>query len=256
EASTVERSESSSKRFVVARAVRPSVTVRIETVRPCSATFWWMALLAKRVSALATSSTWTSVSLAAVDFARRRTVSAMRRSSRSGRSSEANALALFDLVADFIGLKRPFQCARCENAPARPRGLCPWFAWAGPFTIGRPPKHPMTELADGVAGIPELRSDAAVAWILQHADFLSALNLPTNLGRKLKLVATVVDGPGAIRLHQDSIVCVGDEIVVVPCAREQADVGHANDGQPVPAFGTHGSGRAVQAHKMRGFAVG
>src|SRR5438132_8379734 len=114
----------------------------------------------------------------------------------------------------------------------------------------------MTELADGVAGIPELRSDAAVAWILQHADFLSALNLPTNLGRKLKLVATVVDGPGAIRLHQDSIVCVGDEIVVVPCAREQADVGHANDGQAVPAFGAHGSGRAFQTHQMRRFAVG
>ena len=39
EAPIVARSESSSIRLVVARAVRPSTTVRIETVRPCSATF-------------------------------------------------------------------------------------------------------------------------------------------------------------------------------------------------------------------------
>ena len=113
----------------------------------------------------------------------------------------------------------------------------------------------MIELADGVAGIPELRGDAAVAWILQHADFLSALNLPTNLGRKLKLVTAVVDGPGTIRLHEDSLACISEEIVVIPGAGEQADVGHANDGQSVPAFGAHGSGRAVQADQVRGFTI-
>src|SRR5439155_6449156 len=122
-------------------------------------------------------------------------------------------------------------------------------------TIGRAPKHPVIVLADGVAGIPVLRGDAAVAWILQHADFLSALNLPTNLGRKLKLVTAVVDGPGTIRLHEDSLACISEEIVVIPGAGEQADVGHANDGQSVPAFGAHGSGRAVQADQVRGFTI-
>src|SRR5205814_7739022 len=80
-------------------------------------------------------------------------------------------------------------------------------------TIGRAPKRPVIELADGVAGIPELRSDAAVAWIFTHAHFLPAFDFPADFGRALKLVTTVVDGPGAIRLHQDSIVGVGDDIV-------------------------------------------
>jgi hypothetical protein len=39
DAAIAPRSESSSMRFVVARAVRPSITVRTETVSPCSATF-------------------------------------------------------------------------------------------------------------------------------------------------------------------------------------------------------------------------
>ena len=36
------------------------------------------------------------------------------------------------------------------------------------------PQRPVIARADGVAGIPELRGDAAVARILQHADALAA----------------------------------------------------------------------------------
>src|ERR1700739_852683 len=41
---------SSSKRFVVARAVLPSNATRIDADSFTSATFWWIVLLAKRVS--------------------------------------------------------------------------------------------------------------------------------------------------------------------------------------------------------------
>src|SRR5580692_4610325 len=36
--------------------------------------------------------------------------------------------------------------------------------------VGRAPQHPVFRSGDGRAGVPELRRDAAVAGILQHAD--------------------------------------------------------------------------------------
>src|SRR5260370_8166411 len=103
----------------------------------------------------------------------------------------------------------------------------------------------MAEFADGIAGIPELGGDAAVAGIFQHADFLSAFDLPSDFGGKLKLVAAVVGGPGGGFVPEDAILCVGDEIVVVPSARWQADFGLSNNGQAVPSFFSHGPLRAV-----------
>src|SRR6266404_3477802 len=195
-----------------------------------------MPLLAKRVNALATSSTWTSVSSVIVDFARRRTASTMRRRSRSGRSSVAA------LLSSFIGLKMPSRCAHCESAPAKPRGLCP--------------QCPVIESADSITGIPELGGNTAVARIFQHADFLSAFDFPADFGGKLKLVTAVIDRPRAICLHENSVVGVGDQLVVVPGAGEQTDIGHSNDGEAVPAFGAHGSGRAVESDQVRSFAIG
>src|SRR5216683_3066165 len=122
-------------------------------------------------------------------------------------------------------------------------------------TIGRAPKRPVVEFADGIAGIPELRGDAAVAGIFQHADFFSALDLPSDLSRKLKLITAVVDGPGAVCLHEDAILSVGDEIAVVPGAGEQTYIGHSNNGQAVPAFRAHGSGRTLQTNQVRGFTI-
>src|SRR5580704_1308496 len=60
------RRDSSSVLLVVARAVRPSTTARTEMPRVCSATFWWMVLLAKRVSASTVASISISVSSASL----------------------------------------------------------------------------------------------------------------------------------------------------------------------------------------------
>src|SRR6266403_619520 len=122
-------------------------------------------------------------------------------------------------------------------------------------TVGRPPKGPVRELADGVTGIPEFRGDAAVAGILQHADFLAALDLPANFRGELELIPAVINGPGAICFHEDAVAGVGDEIGKVPSALHQTDGGHSNDWQAIPALGAHGAGRTVQANKMGGFAI-
>src|SRR5438270_14102620 len=53
---------SSSKRFVVARAVLPSNATRIDADSFTSATFWWMVLLAKRVREKSVEEKRTSIS--------------------------------------------------------------------------------------------------------------------------------------------------------------------------------------------------
>src|SRR5258708_26634362 len=102
---------------------------------------------------------------------------------------------------------------------ARPHGLH-GLAFSA---IGRAPKRPVAKFADRVARIPELGGDAAVAGILQHANFFSAFDFPADFSGKLKLVAAVVDGPGAICLPKDAVVSVGDEVVVVPLGGEQTE---------------------------------
>ena len=64
--------------------------------------------------------------------------------------------------------------------------------------------------ADGVATVPEFGGDAAIAGIFEHADFFSALNFPGDFGGKLKLIAAIVNGPGAIGFHPDAFVGAGD----------------------------------------------
>ena len=83
----------------------------------------------------------------------------MRRSSRSCRSSALAAVFLGDAFLALAG-------HRLHGLPLA--------------AIRRSPERPVIEFADGVARIPELRGDAAVAGILQHADFLSAFDLPAD----------------------------------------------------------------------------
>src|SRR6266699_3040969 len=175
-----------------------------------------MALLAKRVNAFATSSTWTSV------------------------PSPPLMLSSTWAAVSLVRKGRPdahVAKARRRSPVARAHGLH-GLAFSA---IGRAPQRPVIEFANGVARIPELRCNSAVARIFQHADLLAAFDLPADFRRKLKLVAAVIDGPGAICLHQDSVVSVGDQIVIIPGTGKQADVGHSNDWQAIPTFAAHRS---------------
>src|SRR6202007_2415016 len=109
--------------------------------------------------------------------------------------------------------------------------------------IRRAPQCPMLFRTNRIAGIPELRGNSPVTGILQHANFLSAFDFPADLRGKLKLVAPVINGPRFIRLHENALVSIGDETVLLPRAGKQTDVGHANDGQAIPALRAHGSRR-------------
>ena len=164
------------------------------------------------------------------------------------------------VLCSFHGLSALISRTRLPLYVAEARGRC---AVTGAHrlhrlalaAIGRAPKRPMIARADRVATIPEFGGDAAVAGILDHAAFLAALDFPADFGGKLKMIAAVVDRPRAIRLHQDCVVRVGDQVVVFPRAGIDADVGHANDRQAVPAFGAHGAVRALFANGGGGFAI-
>src|ERR1700675_3383591 len=121
--------------------------------------------------------------------------------------------------------------------------------------IRRSPQGPVLRIANGVAGIPELSSNPAVAWILQHADFLATLNFPADLGGELKLIAPVIDGPRTIGLHQNSVVGALNQVVKIPIARQQTHVGHANNRQTVPTLGAHGARGTLQPNQVRSLAI-
>src|SRR5512143_3614798 len=97
--------------------------------------------------------------------------------------------------------------------------------------VGRAPERPVVAGADGIPGIPELGGDAGIRGVLEHAAELAALDLPSDLGAELEVVALVVDGPGTVGLHINAAVGTGNELLEAErlFAGQDADVGHADD---------------------------
>src|ERR1017187_1011724 len=103
--------------------------------------------------------------------------------------------------------------------------------------IGHAPERPVFASGDGHAGVPKLGGDAAVAGVLQHAHALAAADFPRDLAAELEVVALIVDGPTAVRLHVDAVAV--HHLFERLLARLQAYVGHADHRQPRPAVGAH-----------------
>src|SRR6202041_424932 len=122
-------------------------------------------------------------------------------------------------------------------------------------TVGSAPQRPIVPRTNGVATVPEFRGDPAVAGILDHATSLTPLDLPADFRRKLEMISLVVNGPGAVRLHQDRVVGIGDQVFILPGAGIDADVGHANHGQAVPAFAAHCASGALLTDGRGSFAA-
>ena len=122
--------------------------------------------------------------------------------------------------------------------------------------IWRAPQRPLVARADRVHRIPKIGCDPGVRRIFQHACALAVLDLPPDFATELEVVAFVVDGPRPVRLHVDAMIGVGDQLFECQrfFARENADVGHPDHGQTVPAFGAQRPAGAILADRMRGFA--
>src|SRR5947199_9963929 len=115
------------------------------------------------------------------------------------------------------------------------------------------PKRPLVTGADGVHRVPEFGGDSGIRWILEHASQLAAFDLPANLAAKLEVITLVVNGPGSVRLHENAVISAGDELIKGQrlFSRQDADIGHADEWNPVPALGAHGAVGARLADGMR-----
>src|SRR5437899_2603003 len=122
--------------------------------------------------------------------------------------------------------------------------------------IRRAPQRPLVARAKRVQRIPELRRNPRVRRILHHPHALSTFDLPPNLAPELKVVALVVDGPRAIRLHQNPVIRRCNQLLQIQrlLPRQQADVRHADHRQPVPSFRPHRPARPVLPDRMRSLA--
>src|ERR1017187_2728696 len=110
--------------------------------------------------------------------------------------------------------------------------------------VGRAPQHPVRGSGDGGAGVPELRGDAAVTRILQHADAFAVANLPADLAAELEVVALVVDGPAPVGLHVDGVADAAEHFVERLLAGPQAYVRHADERHARPANRRRGLARS------------
>src|SRR5208282_557219 len=118
------------------------------------------------------------------------------------------------------------------------------------------PYRPLIARANRIHRIPKLRGDPGIRRILQHPDPLAALDLPRDFASELKVVALVVNRPRLVGLHVDAIVSRGNELFQTQrlFSGQNADVGHPNQGQPVPPFGAQRSARSRRADGVGGFA--
>src|SRR6185295_14959878 len=80
-------------------------------------------------------------------------------------------------------------------------------------TVGRAPQGPVLRACYGRAGIPELRRNAAVTGVFEHADAFPIPDLPANFAAELKVVAFVVDRPALIRLHVNRAIGAAEYFV-------------------------------------------
>ena len=106
--------------------------------------------------------------------------------------------------------------------------------------VGCAPHLPVLFVADGVAAAPELGRDAGVGRIFEQAAQFAVLDLVGDFGAELEVEPLVVNAPALVHLHIDTVVGIGDQVLELPLARLQVDVGHADQGDAVPAIGPHG----------------
>src|SRR5207244_949515 len=92
-----------------------------------------------------------------------------------------------------------------------------------------------------------------IGGILEQASALAVFDLPSCFATELEVIALVVDGPGAIGFHVNSVVGRGNQLLPGErfFAGQNADIGHADDGQPVPSFSPQSSPRAAGADGVR-----
>src|ERR1700678_257175 len=142
----------------------------------------------------------------------------------------------FAELAYFVCRAHP-NISKPRRTRAMPRAY--YLLWLPLAAVWSAPQSPLLARANRVHRIPKLRRDPGIRRIFQHPHSLAVLDLPSNLASELKVVALVVNRPRFIGLHINAIIGRCNELFQTQrrLAGKNADIGHANHRQPVPAFG-------------------
>ena len=124
--------------------------------------------------------------------------------------------------------------------------------WLALAAIRRAPKRPMFFIRDCIEGIPKLRSYSTVGAILQQPAELTVLDFVSDFRAELKIQSQVIDTPRAIGFHENTVVCIGDEIIEFPIAGFERYIGHPNQRNSIPSLGAHAA-IALHAQLRRRF---
>src|SRR5258705_315064 len=248
--SASDRSPSSSTRLEPATPIRLPIATRRFNEPLVSATFWWISLLANRVSWARSSDTSASTSVAPAARARATARSAIASvsSGTASRIGESPPVMTGSPLADpdLHVVEPPAGPAVADMAALTRLALA---------AIRRPEHDVARFVADGVERAPELVRDPGVGRVLEEPALLAALDLVGDLGRELEVQAAIVDRPRPIRGEVQAVVGPGDDVVeALPELRQEVDVGHPDQRDPVPAVGPHRPAR-LPADPGRGLAA-
>ncbi|KAG1269824.1 hypothetical protein G6F65_013571 [Rhizopus arrhizus] len=113
-------------------------------------------------------------------------------------------------------------------------------------------------IADGGAGVPELRRADLVSRVLDHAGDLSVLDLVVQLAAELRVVALLVDRIRTAAVDPDAVLHVLDHVLDAErlLARRQRDIGHALELHAGPGIGIAAAVRCVAAEDVSFIAGG
>src|SRR5439155_16036794 len=110
-------------------------------------------------------------------------------------------------------------------------------------------------VADRITAAPELVRDAGVGRVAVKLSELAALDLPGGLRGELEVQSPVVDAPAPVRVQVEAVIGVRDDLLEGHARLgQQVDVCHADEGDPIPAVGTHAAA-ALAAKPGRGLAA-
>ena len=113
-------------------------------------------------------------------------------------------------------------------------GVC-HLAWLPLAAVGGAPHYPVVLIADCITAVPKFRCDAGIGWITQHAPQLAMFDLIADLGPELEIIAFVVNRPGAICLHVNTVFGIGDQVIQLSLTRLQADIDHSDQRDAIPS---------------------
>ena len=100
-----------------------------------------------------------------------------------------------------------------KRAPLQPCPTCiPWSGWPLPQFVMPTSVHD-ARVGDRVARAPELGRDARVRRVPIELAELAALDLARDLAAELEVQPPVVDRPAAVRLEEEPVVGVRDDVL-------------------------------------------